>query len=153
MSRLENLQSRISDQGKTILSFTADIVEWTADKNLAVAGDIADFAVKQLRLPVKANDFAGYRGKLRSSFGDFGTVMKGHGEDIIAKLREVPADVRDAFQAEKKPVRKAVVKAPVAKKPVAKKRAVRKPAVKKAAVRKPAKKTVRTSTATTGQAA
>ncbi len=145
MSRLENLQSRISDQGKTILSFTADIVEWTADKNLAVAGDIADFAVKQLRLPVKAKDFAGYRGKVRSSLSDFGTVMKSHGEDIIAKLREVPADVRDAFQAEEKPVRKPVVRKPAASKAAVRKPVAKKPAARKTAVRKPAKKVVTTT--------
>ena len=89
MSRIEEFQTRVADQGKTVLGYTADLVEWSAKKNIDVAKDVAGFTVKQLRLPTKAKGFADYRESLMDAYGDFGGVLKSHGKDYAEKLRVV----------------------------------------------------------------
>ena len=79
MSQIENVVSRITFTGKQLLSHSADLIEWSANKNLAVAGDVAKFAVEQMRLPVQAESFAGFQKDVRNSYGKFGGDLKTHG--------------------------------------------------------------------------
>lgn len=132
MTRIEEFQARVAEQSKAVLGYTADIVEWSARKNIDVAKDFAGFTVDQLRLPTKAKDFAHYRESMMDSYGEFGGVLKSHGKDYADRLREVPAEVRDLFVPKKAVAKKAPAKpkAKVAKKAAAKKKA---PAAKKAA--------------------
>ena len=147
MSRIEEFQTRVADQGKTVLGYTADLVEWSAKKNIDVAKDVAGFTVKQLRLPTKAKGFADYRESVMDAYGDFGGVLKSHGKDYAEKLRVVPAEVIDLFKPKKAATKAPATKAPATKAP-AKKAAVAKkapakrkaPKARKAAVSK--KKTV-----------
>lgn len=126
MNRIEEIRTTITGRSKAILNYTTDLVEWSANKNLAVAGDVVDFAVTQMRLPVEAEDFLGYRDTLKESYSDIGSVLNGHREDAVAKLRSLPAEVREIIAPAPKP-------APVKKaaKPAAK--ATAKPAAKAAA--------------------
>jgi hypothetical protein len=130
MTRIEEFQTRVAEQGKAVLGYTADIVEWSAKKNIDVAKDVAGFTVDQLRLPTKAKDFAHYRESVMGAYGDFGGVLKSHGKDYADKLREMPAEVRDLFMPKKEVAKKVTVrKAPAKKKAkVARKTAARKKA-------------------------
>ena len=142
MSRIEEFQTRVADQGKTVLGYTADLVEWSAKKNIDVAKDVAGFTVKQLRLPTKAKGFADYRESLMDAYGDFGGVLKSHGKDYAEKLRVVPAEVIDLFKPKKAATKAPAAKAPAKKAAVAKKAPAKRkaPKARKAAVSK--KKTV-----------
>ena len=130
MTRIEEFQTRVAEQGKAVLGYTADIVEWSAKKNIDVAKDVAGFTVDQLRLPTKAKDFAHYRESVMGAYGDFGGVLKSHGKDYADKLRERPTGVRDLFRPKKEAAKKGTVrkapakkKAKVARKTAAKKKA------------------------------
>jgi len=141
MNRFADFQSRVADQGKSILNYTADLVEWSARKNLAVASDFAGFTVEQLRLPVRSHDFADYRLGVKGAYSEFGEVLKRHGDDYVAKIKEVPAEVRDVLRPAKKAA-KAATKATAAKPAAKKASAARKAAPKKAPARKVTARTV-----------
>jgi hypothetical protein len=132
MNRFEELQSRISNQGKSVFGYTVDWIEWSAKKNLEIAEDFADFTVSQLRLPVEVSGFADFRHSLRDSYGEFGDVLKHHSEDYVSRLKEVPEDLREIFEP-----KKVMKKAAPAKKAPARKKATKarasKPKAKKAA--------------------
>lgn len=115
MNRFEEFQARISGQGRSMFDYTVDWIEWSARKNLAIAEDVADFTVSQLRLPIEADGLADYGQDLRNSYGSFGDTLKGHGEDYVSKLKDVPAEVRAIF-APKKVAKKAAPR-PKASKP------------------------------------
>lgn len=114
MNRLEEFQVRINDRSKSVFGYTVDWIEWSAKKNLAIAEDVAEFTVAQLRLPVEADGLADYRHSLRDAYGEFGGVLKHHGEDYVARLKGVPEEVRGLF-APKKAVKKAAPKPKAAK--------------------------------------
>jgi len=95
MNRFEELQARMSEQGKSVFDYTIDWIEWSARKNLDIAEDVAEFTVAQLRLPVEAGGFADYRHGLRSAYSEFGEVLKHHGDEYVTRLRKVPTEVRD----------------------------------------------------------
>jgi len=96
MSGLADIRSQFNQRGRSIVSYGADLVEWSAEKNLAVAGDIASFAVAQIRLPIEVQDFAEYRAEVQQSVSGFGETLKEHGQDYVAKLRDLPEDFRKA---------------------------------------------------------
>ncbi len=101
MNRFEEIQARLSKQGKSVFGYTVDWIEWSARKNLEIAEDVADFTVSQLRLPVEVSGFADYRHSLRDAYGDFGDVLKHHGEDYVARLKVVPAELSEIFEPKK----------------------------------------------------
>jgi hypothetical protein len=139
MNRLEEFQARVSDRSKSVFDYTVDWIEWSAKKNLAIAEDVAEFTVSQLRLPVEAGSFTDYRHSLRDAYGDFGGILKHHGEDYVEKLRDVPAEVRGIF-VPKKAVKKAAPKPKAAKPKAAKPKAAKPKAAKpKVAAKKKAK--------------
>ena len=115
MNRIEEFQTRVGQHGKSVLSYTTDFVEWSARKNLAVAEDFAEFTVKQMRLPMKADGLADYSKDLRVSYSKFGGVLKRHGGDYVAKFKDIPEEVRAIFAPKKTAKRKASPKAKVAK--------------------------------------
>lgn len=143
MNRFEEFQARVNDRSKSVFGYTVDWIEWSAKKNLSIAEDVTQFAVSQLRLPAEAGDFADYRHSVRDAYGEFGGVLKHHGEDYVARLKDVPAEVRDLL-APRKPVKKAAPK-PKAAKPKAAKPKAAKP---KAAASKKAKATPATAATT-----
>lgn len=132
MNRLEEFQSRISNQGKSVFGYTVDWIEWSAKKNIEIAEDFADFTVSQLRLPVEVSGFADFRHSVRDSYGEFGDVLKHHSEDYVSRLKDVPEDLREIFEP-KKAMKKA---APQTKSASAKKKA---PGKKKATKSKASK--------------
>jgi len=142
MNRIEQFQAAVSEKGKSVLGYTADWVEWSARKNLEIADDLADFTVAQLRLPIEAQDFTDYRLGLRDTYSDLGDVLKQYGEDYVAKLKDIPNDVREIF-APKKVAKKATAKSKAAKAKAAKPKAAKpkaaKPKVTKPKVAKTAK--------------
>lgn len=121
MNRIEKIQARVGKHGKSVLSYTTDFVEWSARKNLAVAEDVAEFTVKQMRLPMKADGLADYGKDLRVSYGKFGGVLKRHGGDYVAKFKDIPEEVRAIFAPKKTVKRKAPAKAKATKPKTAKK--------------------------------
>lgn len=123
MNRIEAFQARVSEQGRSMIEYTADWVEWSAKKNLEIADDVAEFTVAQLRLPVEAEDFADYRLGLSDSYGELGEELKRHGDDYVSKLKDVPAEIRAIFEPEKKAARKAAAKPKTAKPKTVKKTA------------------------------
>lgn len=130
MSGLGDIRSQLNRRGKSVVSYGADLVEWSAEKNLAVAGDIASFAVAQIRLPIEVQDFAEYRAELQQSVSGFGETLKEHGQDYVAKLRGMPGEFRTVVNPEAKASPR---KATARKKAAAKKAAPKKAAAKKAA--------------------
>jgi len=140
MNRLEEFQARINDRSRSLFGYTVDWIEWSARKNLAIAEDVAEFTVSQLRLPVEADGFTDYRHSLRDAYGEFGDLLKHHGEDYVTRLRDVPGEVRELF-APPKATKKAAPKAKVAKPKTAMKAKAAKP--KTAATKKAAATTAR----------
>ena len=153
MNRIEEFQVRFNDKSKLVFDYTIDWIEWSAKKNLAIAEDVAEFTVAQLRLPVEAGGLADYRHSLRDAYGEFGGVLKHHGEDYVSKLKDVPAEVRDIFAPKKAAPKKVAPKtvAPKAPKKAAKKAAAR-PKAAKSKVVKPTPATVGAAKATTVKA-
>lgn len=96
MSRLESMRSDLNQRGKSIVGYGADLLEWSLEKNLAVAADIASFAVAQIRLSIEVQNFAEYWAEVRGSTSGFGETLKEHGQDCIAKLGELPGEFRNA---------------------------------------------------------
>jgi hypothetical protein len=134
MSRLTEIRSQVNERGKSFVSYGADLVEWSAEKNLAVAGDIASFAVAQMRLPVEVQDFAEYRAEVQASISGFSETLREHGQDYVAKLKDLPEDFRKVVNPEATtPARKTRAKKSAPKKVAAKKKAPKKAAAKKAA--------------------
>lgn len=148
MNRLEEFQARVSDRSKSVFDYTVDWIEWSAKKNLAIAEDVAEFTVSQLRLPVEAGSFTDYRHSLRSAYGDFGGVLKHHGEDYVEKLKDVPAEVRGIF-VPKKAVKKAAAKPKAVKPKAAKPKAAKPKAAKPKVAAKKKAKPAPAATATT----
>ena len=94
MSRLAEIRSQLNQRGRSVVGYGADLVEWSAEKNLAVAGDIASFAVAQIRLPIEVQDFTEYRAEVQESVSGLGETLKEHGQDYVAKIKGLPADFR-----------------------------------------------------------
>jgi len=129
MSRLTDIRSQLNQRGKSVVSYSADLVEWSAEKNLAVAGDIASFAVAQIRLPIEVQDIGEYRTEVQQSVSGFGETLKEHGQDYVAKIRGLPADFRKAVNPKtKKTSRKITAKEKAPKKAAAKKSVTKKAA-------------------------
>lgn len=139
MSRLTEIRSQLNQRGRSVVGFGADLVEWSAEKNLAVAGDIASFTVAQMRLPIEVQDFAEYRAEVQGLISGFGETLKEHGQDYVVKLRDLPADFREVVDpVPSKPSRKTTAKKRVRKKAAAKKTAAKKSTAKKTAAKKAA---------------
>jgi phage-related protein len=100
MSRLAEMRSHLNLRGKSVVSYGADLMEWSAEKNLAVAADIASFAVAQVRLTVEAQDFSEYLAEVRGSISGLGETLQEHGQDYVAKLRDMPGDFQKVVNPE-----------------------------------------------------
>jgi len=129
MTRLTEIRSQLNKRGKLVVGFGADLVEWSAEKNLAVAGDIASFAVAQIRLPVEVQDFSEYRTEVQELISGFGETLKEHGQDYVGKLKDLPGDFRESVE----PKSSQSSRKTTTKKKARKKVAARKTAAKKAA--------------------
>ena len=136
MSRLAEIRSQLNQRGKSVVSYGADLVEWSAEKNLAVAGDIASFAVAQIRLPIEVENFTEYRAEVQESISGLSETLREHGQDYVAKLKDLPGDFREVVRPEaKKVARKSSARKAAPKKAAAKKSTVKKSASKKASTR------------------
>ena len=139
MMRIDEIKSDVTVRSKSLLVTFADILEVLTKRNLAVATDVAGFAVDQVRLPAEVVDFNEYRARNKAAYSKFGEKMVGHTKGLVTELREVPTQIAGSLKVEAKPVKitpkKVVTKTPV-KKPAAKKA----PAKKAAAPKAPAKK-------------
>ncbi len=143
MSKFDEIRNDVNTRGKSLLVTVADIIESITKQNLAFASDFAGFAVAQVRLPTQADDLADYRDRSKAAYSKFGGKLKGHGKNLIAVLREVPGQVKDALSedapvAKPKAAKPKAVKPKAAKKKVAKKKAARKVAAKKAPAKRAA---------------
>lgn len=125
MSRLAEVRSQLNQRGKSVVSYGADLLEWSAEKNLAIAADIASFAVAQIRLTVETRDFAEYVTEVRGSVSSLGETLQEHGQDYVAKIKGLPGGFQNVVNPE--------IKTPPRKKVVAKKVAAKKSTKKKAA--------------------
>ena len=135
MSRLGEIRSQLDQRGKSFVNYSADLVEWSAEKNLAVAADIASFAVAQIRLTVEVQDFAEYRAEVRGSIAVLGETRREHGQDYVARIRDLPGDLRKVVdpKTEKSSRKTTTAKKAAATKSTTKKAAAKKSATKKAA--------------------
>jgi hypothetical protein len=142
MSKLDDIRDNLSGRSKSLLMTAADIIESITQQNLALASDLAGFAIDQVRLPTQSDDFGDYRDRSKDAYSKFGGQLKAHGEDLVSVLREVPGQVKDALSAaspaaKAKPVRKAAAKkAPAQKKAVANEPAAKKKVAKQASAAK-----------------
>ena len=125
MSRITEIRSDLNKRGRSVVNYSADLVEWSAEKGLAVVGDVASFAVAQIRLPLDVDDLAEYRESVKESVSEFGETLKDHGQDYVTKIKGLPEDIRKAVN-------------PKAKKSASKTAAKKKAARKKTAPRKKA---------------
>ena len=124
MSRLAEVRSQMKQRRKSVVSYGADLVEWSAEKNLAIAADLASFAVAQIRLTVEAQDLPEYVAEVRGSISGLGETLQEHGQDYVAKIRDLPEDFREVINpAIKTSSRKATVRKKAAAKKSVKKKA------------------------------
>ena len=133
MSKLDEIRNDVSARGKSLLGTVADILESVTRQNLAFASDFAGFAVAQVRLPTQANDLGDYRDRSRDAFSAFGGTLKVHGQELIAVLRDVPAQIKSALTVEAAPIAE---EAPVATPKVARKAPARKAPARKVVAKK-----------------
>jgi len=138
MSKFDEIRNDVNTRGKSLLVTVADIIESITKQNLAFASDFAGFAVAQVRLPTQADDLANYRDRSKAAYSKFGGKLKGHGKNLIAVLREVPGQVKDALSEDAPVAKPKAAKPKAAKKKVARKKAARKVAAKKAPAKKAA---------------
>ncbi|MCP5090082.1 MAG: hypothetical protein GY949_04075, partial [Gammaproteobacteria bacterium] len=68
MSKLNDIRDNVSRRSKSLLGAVADIVESITKQNLALASDLAGFAIDQVRLPTKADDLADYRDRSKDAY-------------------------------------------------------------------------------------
>jgi len=142
MSKLDEIKNNVSVRGKSLLGTVADIIESITKRNMAFASDFAGFAVAQVRLPTQANDLGDYRDRSKAAYSKFGGKLKNHGKNLVAVLREVPGQVKDALSedsaAKPKATKKVVARKAPAKKATAKKATAKKVKAKKAPTKKAA---------------
>lgn len=164
MSKINEIRENTVIRSKALLGTVADILESVSKHNLALADDVAGFAIAQVRLPTEADDFSDYRARTRDAYSKFGKDLKGHGKDLVEVVREMPGQIRDSLKIEDKPAvpkkaapaKKAKAKArpKAAKKTAAKKVPVKKATVKKAAAKAaPAAKVAEKAEASPAEAA
>ena len=138
MSKFDEIRNDVNIRGKSLQVTVADIIESINKQNLAFVSDFAGFAVAQVRLPTQADDLADYRDRSKAAYSKFGGKLKGHGKNLIAVLREVPGQVKDALSEDAPVAKPKAAKPKAAKKKVARKKAARKVAAKKAPAKKAA---------------
>ncbi len=119
MSKFDEIKNDVGTRGKSLLVTVADILESFNKQTLAFASDFSGFAVAQVRLPAQVSDFGDYRDRSKDAYSEFGATVKGHGQDLISALREVPGQIKTSLTVEE-PVAKPA-KAPAAKKTTVKK--------------------------------
>ena len=136
MSKFNDIRNGVGTRSKSLLVAVADIVESMTTQNLAIATDVAGFAVSQLRLPTQVNDFSDYRDRNRDAYTKFGVTLKGHGVKLIDVARDVPGQIRDALTVETPVVVEVAEKVKVATKATTKKTAAKKAPARKAASKK-----------------
>ena len=119
MSKFDEIKNDVGTRGKSLLVTVADILESFNKQTLAFASDFSGFAVAQVRLPAQVSDFGDYRDRSKDAYSEFGATIKGHGQDLISALREVPGQIKTSLTVEA-PVAKPA-KAPAAKKTTVKK--------------------------------
>jgi len=107
MSKLDDIKNNASTRSKSLLTLIADTMESVFKPTLALADDLAGFTAAQVRLPTQASDFSDYRSRSKDAYSKFGTTLKGHGSDLIAVVKEVPGQLKDAMTIEAKPAKKA----------------------------------------------
>ncbi len=100
MSKYDEIKNDVSTRGKSLLVVIADILESVNKQTLALVKDLNGFTVAQVRLPTKANDLGDYRDRSKDAFSKFGGKIKGHGQNLIAVLREAPAQIKGAVTVE-----------------------------------------------------
>lgn len=152
MMKIDEIRNDVTVRGKSLLVTVADILDVLARRNIAVATDVAGFAVNQVRLPAEVVDFNDYRERNKLAYSKFSETLVGHTKGFVTELREFPAQIAGSLKVEEMPVKaapkKVIAKAP-AKKPAAKKAPARK-AVAKAPVKE---ETVKKAEANKPQAA
>ncbi len=131
MSKINEIRDNTVARSKALLVTVADILESVSKRNLAIAEDVAGFAVTQVRLPAEADDFSDYRTRTYDAYSELGKSLKSHGSDLIEVVRDVPGQIRDSLTLDSEPAAK-----PKPKPKAAKKTAKRKAPAKKAAARK-----------------
>ena len=136
MMKYDEIRSDVTVRGKSLLVTVADILEVLTKRNLAVATDVAGFAVDQVRMPAEVVDFNEYRERNKVAYSKFGEKMVGHTRGLVTELREVPGQLADSLTIAKRPVKAAPKK--VAAKAPAKKAAAKKAPAKKAPAKKAA---------------
>ena len=140
MMKFDEFRNDATVRGKSFLVTVADILDVFAKRNIAVATDVAGFAVDQVRLPAEVFDFNEYRERNKVAYSKFGEKLVGHTKGLVTELREVPGQIAGSLKVEEKPVKAAPKK--VAAKAPAKKAPVKKAVAKAPAKKAPAKKAV-----------
>jgi hypothetical protein len=113
------MRSNLDDRGRSLLGYSADLVEWSADKNLAIAGDVASFIVAQMRLPTEVRNLGEYRAGLRRSVSSFSEALFDHGKDYAVKITGLPREFWHAVNSEPRSTRRKTAKPAVATKKAA----------------------------------
>ena len=98
MSRIEEIQSRVTGQSRSVLTYAADLMEWSLQRNLKLAQDVADFTVARFRVPAEATCLSTYGEGVAQAYSDLGQALQSHGEAYFSRLREIPSEVAGVFQ-------------------------------------------------------
>ena len=137
MMKIDEIRNDVTERSKSLLVTVADILDVLAKRNIAVATDVAGFAVDQVRLPAEVVDFTEYRERNKVAYSKFSETLVGHTKGLVTELREFPGQIADSLKVEEKPV-KAAPKKVAAKAPATKSTATARAATVSAATAPPA---------------
>lgn len=98
MNRIEEFQSRVSEQSRSVFGYVADLMDCAFRRNLKLAEAFASLSVAQVRVPVESKDFSSYREGLADAYGTFGEALRTYGEGAFQRMTQVPAEVVDLFR-------------------------------------------------------
>lgn len=98
MNRIEEFQSRATEQSRSVFGYVADLMECGYRRNLKLAEAFANFSVAQVRVPVQSKDFSSYREGLTEAYGNFGEALRTYREGGVERMMQIPSEFVELFR-------------------------------------------------------
>ena len=100
MNRIEELQSRATEQSRSVLGYVADLMECGFRRNLKLAEAVASFSVAQVRVPVESRDLSSYREGLDEAQRSLREALRTYGEGALERMAQVPSEFVELFRTD-----------------------------------------------------
>lgn len=98
MSKPEKKDRDLRVTARSAANYVTDLVEWSFQKNLEVAGDVAKFVVVNMRLSARAENAENYRSEIRGEYESFGDLLKDHYQDVVERVKTIPDEMREVVE-------------------------------------------------------